>query len=186
MAPLAAAWHSSARGDGEWGRKVQDDFADAVRWAIKDGVAAADRVCFYGTGYGAYSAVMAAARAPDLFQCVIGVAGVYDLPLLLDDGKKEIPLNLQPVLGNNMDELQARSPVSNARSIKAKVLLMHQQHDEHVPVEQSSRMRSALRAAGNAPQWEMIGDDYSGYFTPQSRAAVYTKLLNFLDKNIGH
>src|SRR5690606_32774111 len=28
-------------GDGEWGRAVQDDYADAVRWAIKEGVAAA-------------------------------------------------------------------------------------------------------------------------------------------------
>src|SRR5690606_11688878 len=67
-------------GEGNWGREVQDDFADAVRWAIKDGVAAEGRVCFYGTGYGAYSALTAAAREPDLFQCAIGVAGVYDLP----------------------------------------------------------------------------------------------------------
>lgn len=70
-------------GEGKWGREVQDDFADAVRWAIKDGVAAAGRTCFYGSGYGAYSAMIAAAREPDLFQCVIGVAGVYDLPRMV-------------------------------------------------------------------------------------------------------
>ncbi|HTQ37221.1 MAG TPA: prolyl oligopeptidase family serine peptidase, partial [Steroidobacteraceae bacterium] len=73
-------------GDGKWGREVQDDYADAVRWAIQDGVAADGHVCFYGTGFGAYSAMTAAARAPDLFQCVVGVAGVYDLPDLYKEG----------------------------------------------------------------------------------------------------
>lgn len=168
-------------GDGQWGRAVQDDFADAVRWAIRDGVAAANHVCFYGSGYGAFSAMTAAAREPGLFQCVVGVAGVYDLPLLLQNG---VPPELQPMLGNDPGVLKARSPVNSAASVKAKVLLMHQQNDEHVPVEQSSRMRNALKAAGNAPQWEMIGDDYSGYFTPQSRATVYRKILGFLDHNI--
>src|SRR5690606_7970097 len=77
-------------GDGEWGRAVQDDYADAVRWAIKEGIAAADRVCFYGTGYGAYTALMAAAREPELFQCVIGVAGVYDLPREVQGDREEV------------------------------------------------------------------------------------------------
>src|SRR5690606_27304940 len=66
-------------GDGKWGTEVQDDIAAGVKWAIRDGVADADRICFYGTHYGAYSAMMTAARHPDLIRCVIGLAGVYDL-----------------------------------------------------------------------------------------------------------
>ncbi len=97
-------------GDGKWGHGTQDDFADAVRWAIRDGVADADRICFYGTGYGAYSAMVTASRNPGMFKCVIGVSGVYDLPDLLGNGTKEIPPALAQVLGTNMEELKARSP----------------------------------------------------------------------------
>jgi dipeptidyl aminopeptidase/acylaminoacyl peptidase len=78
-------------GDGKWGRETQDDFIDGVRWAIKDGVADGSRVCFYGSGYGGFSAMVAAAHEPDMFKCIVGVSGVYDLPDMLPDGEKEFP-----------------------------------------------------------------------------------------------
>src|SRR5690606_1800346 len=147
---------------GKWGREVQDDFIDGVRWAIKDGVADAGRICFFGTGYGAFSGMTAAAREPDLFNCVVGVGGVYDLPRMLGEGQTEIPPALGLALGTDMEDLKARSPVSHAQAIKANVLLMPQDRDEYVPTDQSTRMRSALREAGRAPQWEMLGQDYNG------------------------
>jgi len=173
-------------GDGKWGRQTQDDFIDGVRWALRDGVAAADRVCFYGTGFGAYSAMVAAAREPGLFKCVIGAEGVYDLPAMLGDGKREIAPALAQVLGTNMDELKLRSPVNFAASIKAKVFLVPQQNDEYFPAEQSNHMRSALRSAGNAPQVQMIGTEYGGQHSPQTRANGYAAILKFLDQQIGH
>lgn len=172
-------------GDRRWGREVQDDFADGVRWAIKDGVADAGRICFYGIGWGAYSAMMTAAREPDLLRCVIGVGGVYDLPLLLGEGQKEIPPALQQVLGSDMNELKLRSPVIAAAAIKAKVLLMPQEKDEYVPVEQSNRMRAALKDAGNAATWEMLGQQNDGHHTPETRAASYQRILKYLDQRIG-
>jgi dienelactone hydrolase len=172
-------------GDGKWGREVQDDFADGVRWAIRDGVADPGRICFYGTRYGAYSALMAAAREPDLFQCVIGLTGVYDLPRLLDEDRKGIALALQQALGNDKTELKTRSPVNNARAIKARVLLIHEVNDEQIPRNQSSGMRSALRSAGNTPEWELIGQEYGGQFWPQNRAVVYTRMFRFLDQRFG-
>jgi dienelactone hydrolase len=167
-------------GDGKWGREVQDDFADGVRWAIRDGVADASRVCFYGIGYGAFSAMTAAAREPDLFNCVIGVSGVYDLPRLLGDGQ-QIPAALQQVLGTDMKELEARSPINHAGAIKAKVLLMPQDRDEYFPAEQSNRMRIALKDAGNAAQLEQIGQQY----TAELRATSYVRILRFLEQRIG-
>lgn len=172
-------------GDGRWGREVQDDYIDGVRWAIKDGVAGEGRVCFYGIGYGAFSAMTAAARDPAAFRCVIGVGGVYDLPLLLGEGRKPVPAPLQQVLGNDMADLKARSPVSMASAIQAKVLLMPQDRDEFFPVEQSQRMRAALRSAGNAAQWEMLGQQHDGHHVPETRAASYGRILRFLEQQIG-
>lgn len=172
-------------GDGKWGRETQDDYIDAVRWAIRDGVADRERICFYGSGYGAYSAMTAAAHEPNMFKCVIGVAGVYDLPLLLGDGKKEIPPALQQVLGADMAELKARSPVNLAASIKTRVLLVPQQKDEVAPAEQSNRMRNALRDAGNTAQSQMIGQEYDGLHIPATRANGYDLIFRFLEQRIG-
>jgi dipeptidyl aminopeptidase/acylaminoacyl peptidase len=173
-------------GDGQWGGAVQDDFADAVSWAIQDGVAAAGHVCSYGTGYGALSAVMAAARNPDLFQCVIGLQGAYDLPMLFKNDSSGMSPVFKQVLGTDMEALASRSPVNNAAPIKAKVLLLHQKNDDEFPIEQASAMRAALKKAGNAPQWEQLAlDGGSGYFTPPDRSDLYHTVLRFLNKQIG-
>jgi len=173
-------------GDGQWGGTVSDDFADAVQWAIQDGVALAGHACFYGIGYGALTATMAAARNPDLFQCVIGLQGVYDLPMLFGEkGLKMTPVQKQ-ILGTDIDKLKAISPVNNAASIKAKVLLLHHKNDDAAPIEQAAAMRAAMKAAGNAPQWEQLAiDGATGYYAPPNRADLYRTMLRFLNKSIG-
>jgi dipeptidyl aminopeptidase/acylaminoacyl peptidase len=171
-------------GDGKWGKEVQEDFADGVRWAIRDGVADANRVCIYGTGYGAYSALMAASREPSLFKCVIGVAGVYDLPAMMAEYKPGMPARLIQVLGSDMQALKIRSPVNLASTIKAKVLLVQQPGDEKVPQEQTVAMRIALKDANVDIATETIGTRYSNYFTPQDRTLVYARLLKFLDQTV--
>ena len=35
-------------GNGQWGRKMQDDLIDAVNWAVENGIADADRVAIIG------------------------------------------------------------------------------------------------------------------------------------------
>jgi dienelactone hydrolase len=181
---LGAAYQRA--GDGKWGEEIQDDFIDGVYWAIKDGVANASRVCFYGRGYGAYSAMVAAAREPDLFKCVIGVQGVYDLPRMLPDGEKAFSAAMTQVLGTDLAELKARSPVSLARAIKAKVLLMPQQKGQNFPAEQTTLMRNALRDAGKTPQVILQGQEMAGQHSTNTRSNGYAAMLKFLEQNIGH
>ncbi|MFB3127173.1 MAG: alpha/beta hydrolase family protein, partial [Candidatus Acidiferrales bacterium] len=38
----------------EWGGRMHDDLIDAVRWAIDEGIADADRVAIMGGSYGGY------------------------------------------------------------------------------------------------------------------------------------
>lgn len=171
-------------GDGKWGKEVQEDFADVVRWAIKDGVADPNKVCIYGTGWGAYSAMMAASREPALFKCVIGVAGVYDIPRQMEEYKPEMPGVLKQVLGTDMEKLKLRSPVSVASTIKAKVLLITQLGDEKVPPEQTVAMRLALKNSSAELTTDTITTKYGNYFTPQDRTLVYARLLKYLDQTL--
>ncbi len=51
-------------GHKEWGGRMQDDLTDATRWAVREGVADASKICIYGASYGGYAALMGVARSP--------------------------------------------------------------------------------------------------------------------------
>ncbi len=176
-------------GYGRWGREMQDDITDGVRWAIGDGVADPKRICIYGGSYGAYAALTGAFREPDMFRCAIGMAGLYDLPLLFEKGfieSREIELNfLEMAVGTDKEELKRRSPVYNADKIKARVLLLHGKLDERTPFEHAKRMREALEKAGNPPEWSTEWGEGHGFFDEANRAAAYEKILQFLAANLG-
>jgi dipeptidyl aminopeptidase/acylaminoacyl peptidase len=176
-------------GYGRWGREMQDDVTDGVRWAIGDGVADPKRICIYGASYGAYAALTGAFREPDLFRCAIGMAGVYDLPLMFEKGdiqSVESGVNyLKKAIGTDEQELRRRSPVYNAEKIKAKVLLLHGKLDERAPYEHARRMRDALEKAGNPPEWSTEWGEGHGFFDEGNRAAAYERILEFLGTNLG-
>lgn len=175
-------------GYGKWGREMQDDVTDAVRWAIQDGVADRHRICIYGASYGAYSALTGAYREPDLFRCVVGMAGVYDLPLLFVRGdiqSVERGMNfLRMAVGTDEADLKRRSPVYNAERIHVPVLLLHGKQDPRAPFEHARRMREALEKAGNPPVWSTEWDERHGFFDEKHRKEAYSLILEFFERHV--
>ena len=178
-----------ASGYLQWGRAMQDDVTDAVKWAIADGVADPKRMCIYGGSYGGYAALTAAFREPDMFRCVVGLAGVYDLTLQFTKGDVQSVAKgvnyLKRVLGTDMDELKRRSPVYNADKIHAAVLLLHGKEDERVPIEHAYRMRAALEKAGNPPEWLSEWGEGHGFFNEANQVEAYERMLAFFAKHLG-
>jgi dipeptidyl aminopeptidase/acylaminoacyl peptidase len=175
-------------GYGKWGAEMQDDITDAVRWAIGDRVADPKRICIYGASYGAYAALTGAFREPDLFRCAVGMAGVYDLPLMFERGdiqSVELGVNyLKAAVGTNTQELARRSPVHNADKIRARVMLLHGNDDERAPIEHAERMRDALDKAGNPPEWITEWGEGHGFFDETNRAEAYGRILEFFAKHL--
>jgi dipeptidyl aminopeptidase/acylaminoacyl peptidase len=176
-------------GYGRWGREMQDDITDGVRWAIGDGVADPKRICIYGGSYGAYAALTGVFREPDMFRCAVGLSGVYDLPLMFEKGdiqSVQSGMNyLKTAVGTDMEELRRRSPVYNADKIRVPVLLLHGKLDERTPFEHAKRMREALEKAGNPPEWSTEWGEGHGFFDEKNRAAAYELVLRFFAKNLG-
>lgn len=177
-------------GYGRWGREMQDDVTDATRWAVAAGIADPDRICIYGASYGGYAALTGAFREPDLYRCAVGYVGVYDLEMMFKRG--DIPgrragINyLKAVIGEDVDELRARSPAHNAARIKAAVMLVHGGRDQRVPIAQSESLRRALKAAGNPVEvWHVEPREGHGFGNQDNRREMYTKMLAFYDQHIG-
>lgn len=173
-------------GYGEWGAAMQHDVIDATRWAMQQGYADPARICIYGTSYGAYAAMMAAALEPDLYRCVAGYAGVYDLEMLARKGDiasyDEGRAYLARAVGTDVDELRRRSPVTQAGRMKVPVFLAHGEEDRRAPLAQFSAMRAALKEA-NVPFEELVKEDEGhGFASEKNREDLYTRLLAFFDR----
>jgi dienelactone hydrolase len=173
----------------EWGGKMQDDVTDATRWAIKEGVADAARVCIFGASYGGYAALEGAVKEPDLYKCTIGYVGVYDLRLMYSRGDTAQSLYgenyLKMVLGEDADELARRSPITQLDKLKAKVMLIVGGADSRVPPVHGESLRGALQKRKVEHEWLYERTEGHGFYDEKHVEQLYQKLLAFLDRNIG-
>ncbi|MEM9532184.1 MAG: prolyl oligopeptidase family serine peptidase [Pseudomonadota bacterium] len=175
-------------GHRRWGTTIQDDITDGVRWAVENGLADANRLCISGGSFGGYSALMSAAREPDLYRCAIGHVGVYDMALMFEKG--DIPdvrggrEYLELVLSTNPDLHQAQSPVHQVDRIKAALLISYGQRDERAPPIQSTRLVEALKKAGK--DFELIVErrEGHGFSNPETQRAFLENKLAFLNRHI--
>lgn len=66
-------------GDAEWGKAMQDDKDDGVKWMVEQGITDPERVAIFGYSYGGFAAVAASVRPDGPFRCAIAGAPVADL-----------------------------------------------------------------------------------------------------------
>jgi dipeptidyl aminopeptidase/acylaminoacyl peptidase len=173
----------------EWGGKMQDDVTDATRWAVQQGVADAKRICIFGASYGGYAALEGAVKEPDLYRCAIGYVGVYDLPLMYKRG--DVPQStygenyLKQVLGEDGASLWDRSPIAHIDRLQAKVMLIVGGADTRVPPIYGENLHYALDKARIEHEWLYERTEGHGFYEEGHRAALLTRLIAFLDANIG-
>lgn len=172
----------------QWGGKIQDDLVDGVRWAVGTGEVDGGRMCVFGASFGAYSALMLAAREPSMFRCAVGYAGVYDLNLLgkpennrLDDLHANY---VRKTVGEGRPALDRVSPVLMADRIRVPVLLVHGGRDKTALVEHAEKMRAALTQAGRPPEWMLAPTEGHGFYTTRNRIEFYRRLEAFLARHL--
>lgn len=173
-------------GDGQWGRKMQDDLTDATRWAIAEGVATPGRICLYGASYGAYASMMGLVREPGLYACGIGNVGIYDLPKVFREeatNNRYASVTLTEMMGRG--DLGEISPNRLASQVKAPVLLGAGSRDIVAPPEHTRIMRRALERAGVPVEAVIYDGEAHGNFLPDNRLDWANRVLSHLDRHIG-
>ncbi|MBU8975212.1 prolyl oligopeptidase family serine peptidase [Lysobacter sp. MMG2] len=172
----------------QWGRAMQDDLTDATRWAIEHGGADASRICIWGESYGGYAALMGAVREPELYRCVVGMAGPYDLPTLYRWGDTQRSewgrAYLARSLGEDQAQLRQASPTAHAGNIRARVMLVQGMRDRRVSPEHLRAMRRALDEAKIPYDGYFPSDETHGFYGVESRRKYYESVLRFLDRSL--
>ncbi|MFT7724758.1 MAG: prolyl oligopeptidase family serine peptidase [Roseateles sp.] len=174
----------------QFGQAMQDDVADALRWAQAQGIAS-DKACIAGASYGGYSTLMGLVNDPGLYRCGVAWVAVTDLDLYVagswwvrddisDWGRQ---YQLRDMVGDPVRDaamIAAHSPVQQAARIKAPVLLAFGEADLRVPLAHGERMRRALREAGNEPAWVSYPGEGHGFAVLKHRVDFAERMEAFL------
>ncbi|MBS0366956.1 MAG: S9 family peptidase [Proteobacteria bacterium] len=158
-----------AAGFGEWGRRMQTDLSEGVRYLVTQGVADPARVCIVGASYGGYAALAGVALQNGIYRCAVSVSGIADLPEFLrwvsrqearrQSHNQRFWDRFMGVSGPDDPRIGAISPESHVGSISVPVLLIHGRDDTVVPFEQSRHMYRALRSAGKQADLVTLRDE---------------------------
>lgn len=171
-------------GDHEWGRAMQDDITDGVRWAIDQGFADPARICIVGASYGGYAALQGAASTPELYRCIVALNGVSDIKGLISDEKYYTNFMFSRDY-LSQDDPGAVSPANHAEKVVAPVLVAYSTKDRNVKYDQSTGMIAALRRAGKGVV-EVKLEDADHYLTHERhRIAFFQAMDAFLIENLG-
>lgn len=172
----------------QWGGDIQQDIAEAVDWAVKNKNISADNVCIAGHSFGGYSAVMNPINYPEKYRCAVASMGVYDLPLMYEEGDTtEVYFGeslLNELLGTDKKIQQQMSPAFNADKLKIPLFVFHGDKDIRAPIEQAESLFDALNEAEKPYQYHLFDKEGHGFFNPDSRVTFYTKMLTFLDEHL--
>jgi dipeptidyl aminopeptidase/acylaminoacyl peptidase len=174
----------------QWGRAMQDDLADAVKWAAGQGLIDPGKVCIMGANYGGYAALMGPIAHPGTYRCAVSYAGVTDVKLMYElihsditetQKKYSMPLLIgDPVADAAL--LPTISPLHRVAEIKVPVLLAHGWADRRVPYTHAQEFIAAAKKAGVPIEPVDYKEEAHGFFRWEDHADYYRRVEKFLEK----
>lgn len=187
---LGHKWVES--GYGEWGRKMQTDLSDGVRYLAAQGIADPKRACIVGASYGGYAALAGVALQSDVYRCAVSVAGISDPASFMRwVARKEAygtQLGLRywerflGVSDPGDKRLDAISPLRHADQITVPLLLIHGRDDTTVPYDQSADIAKALKHAGRPAEFITLDKEDHYLSRGATRLQMLRSSVDFLRK----
>jgi len=184
--------HSEA-GFGEFGRKMQTDLADGVRYLAQEGIVDPARVCIAGASYGGYAALAGVTLGSGVYRCAVSVAGVADLKEQLkwinkrhdaDSSREQRAWDrFIGVTGPRDPKLKEISPIENVRAVNVPILLIHGKDDTVVPYDQSDDMYSALRRNNKVVELVKLKHEDHWLSRGETRLQMLQVMVAFLRKH---
>ena len=177
-------------GFGEWGRAMQDDLTDAVRWAVGAGIAEPRRVAIYGGSYGGYATLAGLAFTPELYACgvsYVGVSNLFTWIAAIPPYWKPYREMLCEMVGDperDAERFRATSPYFHAERIRAPLLVAQGANDPRVRKDESDQIVAALRARGVEVEYLVKDDEGHGFQNEENRFEFYRAMERFLRRHL--
>jgi acylaminoacyl-peptidase len=92
---------------------------------------------------------------------------------------------LKQAVGEDKEDLRARSPVHNLDRLKAPVFIVHGAEDFRVDIKHAYKLRDGLEKLGKPYEWLVKPNEGHGFYKPENREELFERMLAFLGKHIG-
>lgn len=178
-------WEKSFK---EWGKSMQDDLTDGVKWLIQKGISDPKRIAIYGGSYGGYATLAGLAFTPELYACGVDYVGVSNLFTFMNT----MPPYWKPYLemmyemvGNpdvDKDLMKDASPVYNVDKIIAPLFIAQGRTDPRVNINESDQMVEALKKRGIDVPYMVKDNEGHGFHNEENRFEFYEAMEKFLEK----
>lgn len=180
-------------GNGEWGRKMQDDLTWGVKALVGDGTVDPKRVGIIGVSYGGYATLAGVAFTPDLYAVAVDIVGPSNLvtqlnlsPAYWEAGKKAWFTRVaDPGTEQGRALLIAASPLTRAQAIVTPLMVVQGKNDPRVNIRESNQIVAAVRDNGKPVEYLVAPDEGHGYARPINNLAMVSAVEPFLAKYLG-
>ena len=179
-------------GNGEWGKKMQDDITWGVKHLIAEGIADPKRVAILGGSYGGYATLAGVAFTPDVYRAGVDIVGPSNLITLLDAippyweaGKKMMFSRMaDPATPEGKAWLKERSPLNSAEKIKTPLMVVQGANDPRVNKGEADQIVIALRDRKFPVEYLLAPDEGHGFQRPVNNMAMFMAIEKFLSKHL--
>ena len=179
------------QGKQQWGRAMQDDLTDAVKWAIAQGYADPARVAIYGASYGGYATLVGLTLTPELYRCGVNYVGASDLDITFKNRGDDAYTTgddfsyQREWVGATAEWRAATSPVNFVQNIRVPSLHAYGEQDPRVKIDHWSRLEAQLKKFGKP--YESVTQKRQGHGFREEKASLgfYGTLEKFLAEHLG-
>ena len=181
-------WEKSFK---QWGKTMQDDISDGVKWLIAEGIADPERIAIYGGSYGGYATLAGLTFSPELYACGVDYVGVSNLFTF----QNSIPPYWEPfkemlyeMVGHPQKDsllLRDASPVFHVDKIVAPLLIAQGANDPRVNKNESDQMVEALKKKGIDVPYMVKDNEGHGFRNEENRFDFYGAMEQFFFKYLG-
>lgn len=186
-------WDFLSAGFGQWGRKMQTDLSDGVRYLAAQGVIDPKRVCIVGASYGGYAALAGATIDTGVYRCAVDVSGPAELGKFIAWAKSRSGERgaatarywdrFMGAKDPGDPQLLSISPADLASKVTIPILIIHGKDDTVVPFEQSQLMADALSKAGKPHDFVVLNHEDHWLSRGDTRLQMLQATIDFLEKN---
>jgi dipeptidyl aminopeptidase/acylaminoacyl peptidase len=177
-------------GNGEWGRKMQDDLTWGVKALVADGTVDPKRAGIAGGSYGGYATLAGVAFTPDLYAGAVAIVAPSNLITLLDAippyweaGRKQMYTRMaDPTTPEGRALLVAESPLTSAKAIVTPLMVVQGKNDPRVNIRESNQIVAAVRDNGKPVEYLVAPDEGHGFARPINNLAMVTAMETFFAK----
>lgn len=179
-------------GNGEWGKKMQDDLTWGVKYLTAAGIADPKRVAILGISYGGYATLAGVAYTPELYRAAVDIVGPSNLITLLDSVppywesmRKFLHARMaDPARPDGQAWLKERSPLNAADQIRTPLMVVQGANDPRVNKAEAEQIVIALRDRKFPVEYMLAPDEGHGFMRPVNNMTMFFAIEKFLSKHL--